>query len=280
MQNSGDFITIALIILGLFIFFRLKRKFKMPKVGSLALVTGGVKAGKSTYSVALAVTEYKREHRRWRIRKFFAKMFRRSIPEEPLLYSNIPLAVPYVDITREILERKVRIRYKSVVYLSEATLLADNSIYKDMTLSERLMFFNKLFGHESRGGLLIYDTQAIGDLPAVTRRCLGQYFYVHHMVKWIPFILVAYIREDRYSEDGSVVSTNETDVEDTLKRVIIRKSVWKKFDCYCYSGFTDDLPVSDTVTTLPKGADLRVKNLVSFKHYKTLEDTKNAKKDN
>lgn len=270
-SDKSDLIILLVLVAVLVLYIYVRRKFKMPKVGSLSLVTGGVKSGKTTFSVAQCISNYNRVHRRWRIRKFFCKMFRRSIPEEPLFYSNIPLGIPYVEITNDLIERKTRFRYGSVIYISEATLLADNSIYKNMPLSERVMFFNKLIGHETRGGLLIYDTQAIGDLPAVTRRCLGQYFYVHHIAKWLPFFLVAYVRESRYSEDGSVISVDNSDTEDDLKRVLIRKSVWKKFDCYCYSTFTDDLPVVDTVIKLDKKADLSAKKIISFKEYKSLK---------
>ena len=127
--------------------------------------------------------------------------------------------------------------------------------------------------------MLVYDTQAIGDLPAVTRRCLGQYFYVHHLAIWLPFFLIAYVKEQRYSEDGSVVSVDDEDIEDGLQRVIIRKSVWKKFDCYCYSGFTDYLPVEDRVVTLDTDDDLRCNDLVSFKKYTTLRSSPNATKN-
>lgn len=270
-SDKSDLIILLVLVAVLVLYIYVRRKFKMPKVGSLALVTGGVKAGKSTLSVALSIGNHKLVHRRWSIRKFFCKMFRRSIPEEPLLYSNIPLGVPYVELTEDLLMRRARFHYGSVIYISEATLVADNNTFRDMESNERVMFFNKLIGHETRGGLLIYDTQAIGDLPAVTRRCLGQYFYVHHIAKWLPFFLVAYVRESRYSEDGSVVSVDAADTEETLKRVLIRKSVWKKFDCYCYSVLTDDLPVVDTVIKLDKKSDLSAKKIVSFKKYRSLK---------
>ncbi len=271
MQN--DFLVWAAIVAAIVVVIYIKHKFKIPKVGAVALVTGAVKSGKTTYSVALALSQYKRAHRRWRVVSFFRKIFRRPLREEPLLYSNIPLGVPYVPVTEDLLCRRKRFNYGSVVYLSEASLVADNSLYKDLILSERIMLFNKLFGHETCGGLLVYDTQAIGDLPAVTRRCLGQYFYVHHITKWIPFFLVAYVRECRYSEDNSVISVDTEDVEDSLKRVLIPKSVWKKFDCYCYSSFTDDLPRVDNVVKLEKHTSLTVKgNICSFRDYVTLQN--------
>lgn len=269
-----DWIILAIAAVVLLVVHYIRKHYKMPKVGSLSLTTGAVKSGKTTFTLSLAYGNYKRVHRRWRIRCFFCKMFRKPLPEEPLFYSNIPVMIPYVPLTKDLIERRTRFRYGSVVFINEATLLADNSVFTDKTLYERIMFFNKLIGHETRGGLLCYDTQAIGDMPAVTRRCLGQYFYVHHLARSFPFFVVAYVRECRYSEDGSIVSVDTSDLEDGLKKVLIRKSIFKKFDCYCYSGFTDDLPVECTVKVLPKGADLRCNELLSYKEFTSLCDKK------
>lgn len=268
MHNS----FLVLVLLGglLFLFIYLKRKFKTPVVGSMALITGAVKSGKTTFSLALAISNYKRAVLQWRIRKFFCKVFHRFIPEKPLFYSNVPVAFPYVKVTKKQLLREERFAYKSVVYLSEASLVMDNSLYKDEYFTEKIMLLCKLFGHETRGGLLIFDTQAIGDLPAVTRRCLGQTFYVHHITKWIPFLLVAHVKEQRYSEDGSVVQVevNDTDHGDFL-RVFIPKSVWKKFDCYCYSCLTDKLPLDDKLVKNDKHTtDLKAREIVSFRYWR------------
>lgn len=269
-MNTSDILLLLGLVAVVIIYIYIKRRYKMPVVGSVALVTGAVKSGKTTFSLALARGNYTRSVRRWKLKKFFRKLFRLSIPEKPLFYSNIPVAFPYVPLTKDLLTRKKRFAYGSTVYVSEASLVADNSIFADKNLSERIMFFNKLFGHETCGGFLVYDTQAIGDLPVVTRRCLGQYFYVHHITKWIPFFLIAHVKECRYSEDGSVVSVDTEDLEDGLKKVIIRKSIWKKFDCYCYSVLTDNLPVENKVVTPGKKPDLTCSKVISFKEYKNL----------
>lgn len=250
---------------GAFVVLRFLRKFKFPKIGAMCLVSGGVKCGKSTTAVALVFAEYRRRHRSWKIRSFFRKMFRLPIGEEPLIYSNIPLAVPYVKLTKDLLLRKRRFNYGSVIYVCEASLVADSQMLKDKELNERLLFFNKLIGHELKGGCIIYDTQTIADTHYSIKRCLSEYFYVHHLVKWIPFFLIAYVREDRYSYDGSVVSVQSSDVESDLKRVVIRKKTWKMFDCYCYSSLTDDLPVENTVIQPVKNGSLKATEIVSFK---------------
>jgi hypothetical protein len=179
----------------------------------------------------------------------------------PLLYSNIPLAVPYVPLTQKLIERKERFRYGSVIYINEASLFADSQLVKDMDTNNALLMFNKLIGHELLGGYIIYDTQQIADCHYSVKRCLSNYFYIHHLQKWIPFFLVAYVRECIYSEDGSVTNNFNEDIEDSLVRVIIPKSTWKKFDAYCYSAATDDLPVAEKVRT---ASTLKVKKLTTF----------------
>ena len=222
---------IFLIILILLFWFFVLRKFKSPKVGAMCLVSGGVKCGKTTFAVHLAIKNHKRAVRRVKFRNFFARLLKKPLLPLPLLYSNIHLSgYPYVPLTRALLLRESRFVYGSVILCSEASLVADSQMVKNPLLNDELMLFNKLIGHETRGGMIIYDTQSIADCHYSIKRCLSEYFYIHHVVKWLPFFLVAYVREDRYSEDGSVLAVNTEDAEDTLKKVIIPKSIWKKFE--------------------------------------------------
>ena len=237
-------------------------KFKVPKIGSMALFSGGVKCGKTTLAVATALSEYRARCRKVKRVNFFRKIFKKPLLEMPLLYSNIPLSVPYVPVTEDLLLRKKRFAYNCVVYIGEASLVADSQMVANMVLNERLLLFNKLIGHETKGGCLIYDTQCVSDCHYSIKRCLSEYIYVHHLVKWIPFFLIAYVQECRYSDDNSTITAQSEDVENTLRKVIFRKKVWKTFDCYCYSSFTDDLPVEDKVVN---ATTLKAGNIVSFR---------------
>ncbi len=258
MQYVVYFILIAV---ALFFVFRFLGKFKIAKIGSLALVTGGVKCGKSTMSVALVRREFKARVRKTKFVNFFRKMFGKPLKELPLIYSNVPLAMPYVPLTDDLLLRKKRFVYGSVIYVQEASLVADSQLIRDMNINERLLLFNKLIGHETKGGCLIYDTQCIGDVHYSIKRCLSEYFYIHHLVKWIPFVLIAYVEENRYSDDGHIITSENDDVEKNLRKVFISKKTWKYFDCYCYSVLTDDLPVENKIID----NDLRVKDLKARK---------------
>lgn len=252
-----------IIIILLILLFKFLNRFKVPKIGSIALVTGGVKTGKSNLCVYMAIKEFNKRKRSTIIYNFFARLLNKEEKELPLLYSNIPLGVPYSPITIELLERRARFRYNSVIYISEASLVADSTLVRDMDLNERLLLFNKLIGHETKGGVLIYDTQSICDCHFSIKRCLSNYFYIHHLTKWVPFFVVAHVRELMYSDDNSTINVFNRDAEDLIdKRILIPKSIWRKYDRYCYSSLTDDLPISDLVV---ENDDLKAKNIVSFK---------------
>ena len=252
------FIIIAICLVFLFL---VRRKFKVPKFGSLCVTTGGLKTGKSTYSLHLAYKTYKRNLRSVKFSNFFRKIFGKPLEEEPLFYSTIPVGFPHVRLTLDLILRNHRFRYKSVVWIDEATLLADSQLYKDNVLNAQLLEFCKLFGHETKGGCLFFTSHCLSELHIAMRRASSEYFYVHSICKWIPFFLIATVREERYSEDGTAVNVYESDVEDSLKRVIIPKSIWKKFDCYCYSILTDDLYVEDKVETADS---LKAEYVISF----------------
>lgn len=258
------FIIIA-VLLSIFL-IRFLMKVKVPKIGSLALVSGGVKCGKSTLSVAIAISEHKKRVRKVKFKNFFRKIFNRKPIELPLLYSNVPLACKYSPVTQDLLLRKERFVYGSVVYLQEASLVADSQLIKNQDINNQLLLFNKLIGHSTKGGCLIYDTQCIGDLHYSIKRCLSEYFYIHHLTKWIPFVLIAHVEENRYSDDGTIISTQNEDIELKLRKVIISKKTWKYFDCYCYSCLTDNLPVNtNSIDNNLKTTDLKARKIISFK---------------
>ena len=252
--------------------------FKVPKIGSLSLVSGGVKTGKTTLAVYLALREYRKALRKWKIRCFFQKLMRKPLDEKPLLYSNIPLKTDFVLLDRDFLLRNKRFNYKSVILISEASLFADSQLIKNQEINEQLLLFNKLIGHETRGGKLIYDTQQIQDCHYSIKRSLSSYFYIHHINKFFPFFVIAYVKEYRYSEDNSVIGTEEQDIEDTLKKVFIPKIVWKKFDCYCYSILTDELTSNPDIQQgrFFKRSDLKAETIPSFRNFKDLKKTQNV----
>lgn len=239
-------IIVSLILLILFI----TKKTKRLKLDCLTLVVGGVKCGKTTLSVYLALKAYKRALFKWKLSRVFCKLLRKPIKEKPLLYSNIPLGVPYVPITKDLLLRKERFNFKSVVLLSETSLIADSMSYKDSTINEDLTLFYKLIGHELHGGAVFVETQNPSDNHYALKRSLGRFIYISSLTKFIPFVLLYRVREVAYLDGVESIQNNfNEDIEDTSKLLIISKRVWKKFDAYTYRGLTDHLPNNDKIIT-------------------------------
>lgn len=277
------FLIIGLVILALILYLRIR---KIPRLGNMVLITGGIKTGKSTFSVYLAKRIYKRQVFKYRIKRALLKLGKKlrikkfidkEFPERPLLYSNIPLNCEYVPITRKLLLRKERFAYGSVCYICESSLVADSQSKDDAIVNERLLLFNKLYAHETKGGYVIYDTQSISDNHYAVKRCLSTYLNIHHTVKWIPFVLLMWVREMHYSEDGQAVNVSTGDVENELKLIMVPKKVWKLFDCYCYSILTDDLPVN-TSKSIP--VSLKAEEIVAIKKFLTIKTKKEKENDN
>lgn len=261
-------VLILLAVLGLWLLW----KMKVPKVGAIAVITGAPKTGKTTLAVHMALRNLRwQRFKVWLRNHTLSLINRRKWPkqERPLLYSNIPLTVEYVPMTQELLMRKKRFVYRSVILLSELSLVADMMLFRNMETNERLDLFCKLIGHETRGGLLVWETQAICDAHMAFKRTTSQYFYIHSTFKYLPFFIKVNLLECRYSEDGSALQTHDGDIEDELKYILIPKKVWKTFDPYCYSCFTDNLPVERRIRKGIFGA-LKAKEIISFRNFKTI----------
>lgn len=259
MEGRIIFGFLILAVLVYFFYTKVLSKFKAPKLGCVVFVDGGIKSGKSLVSVFFSLHAYKVRHFVWSI------MHKIKDYEEPLIYSNIPLNIPYVDLTKEMVLRLERFNYGSIVFIDEASLFADSRLSIDDKKSNLdLLKLVKLFGHETHGGMLIYNSQSIDDMHVAFRRGLSQYFYVHHITKWIPFFCIAYMREMIYAEDGSVINNVSDDLEKSLQKVIIPKRYMKYYDRYAFSYETDGLPHNHK----PKRAkSLKAKRLVSMRDW-------------
>ena len=242
--------AVIIIIVILIIFAIFAKTHKKPKMGDVFCVTGGVKTGKSMLSLHMARKIYKKKVFKWRLKNIFYKItFRKAKvqKEKPLFYSNIKLACPYVPLTKEIFLREERLNYGSVAFVDEASLLADSMDWKSEEVNVGLKMFNKLYGHETHGGTLVYNTHVMKDNHFAIKRVMNSYIWIHHTIKWIPFICIMRVREMFFSEDGEMINTAAEDVEKSLYWLIVPKSVWKLYDCYTYSVFTDNLKPKDDV---------------------------------
>ena len=100
MKTLFTFIVLfALLGFVLWLYFKF---FKVPKMNALVMVTGGVKAGKSTFAIASAVQQHKHRVLRTKVVNWFRRLFHKDELPLPLLYSNIPLNYPYVELTEDL----------------------------------------------------------------------------------------------------------------------------------------------------------------------------------
>lgn len=254
-------ILVVLLIILVWLYFKF---FKIPKIKNLVFIDGGLGAGKSFYSVYLAVRLYKRNLRRYRIARFLFRPFG-SMPkgvnkvcdklhdlwhclEEPILYSNIPLRnVKHAKLTLDILYRYKRVARKSVVLIDDVSLLVDQMNFRDKVLNKQLSLFFKLWRHESHGGYIIANSQSLSDVHYAFRYALSDYLYIHHSFH-LPFFSVLRCQEMQYSADEnskSIVQGSGRDVEETLKMVLVRNRYKRYYDSYCYSVLTDSLVIYD-----------------------------------
>lgn len=275
MSTSGlkifGFILLAVVGLLVFLYFKFIKRLELD---SLTLVTGGVKCGKTTLSVWLSTNEYLKRLKKWEKREKFCKFLHlKNKTEKPLFYSNVPVymkhkvhgkyvEVGYSPITLDLLTRKKRFNFGSVVYFCESSLIADSTDTKNLDLNTNMNLLFKLCSHETHGGKFYFDTQSISDNHYTIKRNLARYIYCNKLIKNLPFILLFDVRERMYSYDSGIVGTNE-EITDCRKYVIVPKKVWKRFDTFAYSGMTDNLPVSNDI--LYTNGNLKVNHITSFR---------------
>lgn len=261
MNNYIIWFLLALFLL--IVFYVLYRKnFKVLNVPSVCLVTGGVKCGKSLLCVYLATKDYKRRHRAW----WFATHILRKNIEEPLFYTNVQISFrsindykdgvyykkrkPHkldskiVQITLDHLIRKVRINYKSVVYIQESSLMADSMDWKDYDKNIELSLWNKLFAHEGRGSAMYYDTQSPLDNHYSMKRVSSVYYFIEKNINLLLFH-VLWVRELINNENG--VNAFNDDVETSTRKVLIPFWYHHKYNRYEFSYLTDDLDLDNNV---------------------------------
>lgn len=261
-NNLLIFIFIGVVILLVW----LTRKMKRLKLPNVYLITGAVKTGKSALSVSLAVKTYRKNVVRWVIGKYIYWLRYHSFsgyPEKPMLYSNIPLATMHNRLTKDIIFRRVRMPKKSVVLIDEASLFADSQLFKDVEINNALTMFCKLFGHETFGGTMIFNSQCVSDLHYAIKRINGRYLYIYNSNKY-PFITVASVREMVYSDDTSVVNDVSEDAELSMRKMWFFNRTYKIYDAYCYSCFTDNLMLQVDYNYKFDKKDLKAREIVSF----------------
>jgi hypothetical protein len=147
--------------------------------------------------------------------------------------------------------RLKRFNYGSVIYVDESSLLADSQDYNNMIRNACLSMFNKLIGHETKGGYLFYDTQAPEDNHYSIKRVVSNYHFIQKSINLF-FFRVLYVRE-MISKDLGENNFND-DIDTTTRKVLIFRWWYHHYDRYYFSYLTDKLPKTAKNPKFYKGA--------------------------
>lgn len=258
-------ILIVVLIIFLIFFIKYQRSKKKIVVQQVNVVTGAPKTCKSLLTLYLARKDYKKRLFRTKLYNFFHSAKKQK--ELPLFYSTIPVKFPHVILTEEMLLRKVRFRYNSVIFVDEAYLVADSESFKDSEVNESLSLFNKLIGHELRGGSVFYNSQNIHDLHFAIKRVATNYIYIDSK-RGFPFFMNIHCRELVNSDEVSLTNVTYDDPkhDPSFRRLLIPKRYFKLYDCYCYSKLTDNLPIGEEIVDYKKLPDLKTSYVCNIKH--------------
>lgn len=250
-------IFLVVAVVALFVYWRIRKNFKHLVTPCVTVITGAPKTGKDLLMNPLAQKTFKRNHRKWAVRRFFSKVFHRPFTEEePLFYTNYRTTFGSLKrkkphkldrcirkVTTDMLLRKTRPAYKSVVAVTELSLVADCMCVHVADVNTDISLFAKLFGHISKGGAFYGNTQNSQDTHYGFKRVASTFFFVQKGINFGLFH-VLYVREMVSSDLGAVNAFND-DVDTTTRKVLVPFWWHNRYDRYELSYFTDECPVSD-----------------------------------
>lgn len=291
MSNFGQ-IVFFLLCIGLVIFLLWFFIFKVKhlKTSNVYFVDGGVKTGKSLICVMLAIKQYRRNLIRFYVGNAFIRfinLFKRKRPLKlivrPMLYSNMPLyKVKYNPLTLDIILGKVRIPYKSVCILDEATLIADSmqGMITDKSKRERydqineaLTLFLKLYGHATHNGFLVFNSQNVVDLHFSFKRNTSTYLYLTKNRKF-PFFCLVQGREVIHDEAHDIINTQNGDLDNEDKPIFVSKRWYKYYDRFYLDVLYRDLPlyVDYSVKKVNPVNRILINEIVTLGNYKAIQN--------
>lgn len=225
---------------------------------NLVSFTGGLGSGKTFMSVQTALTLYRKQRLRARFRNLFKRKENRE--ELPELYSNIPIRITRrkmaLRLTKEHLLLQQRIPQGSVVLLDEVDCFANQFSYNNPCIVDQtgkggddvgnFDEFCRFYRHYTKGGYLVFNTQATANENLTIRRRQNQINILFNFKKWgIPLIFphILYtvkVRNVIVSDD--VKATEEGNTEDNMRLHIGFFPLYRHYDTYCYSGRYDGVP--------------------------------------
>ncbi len=250
---------LIILIIGIVLFIVLKPYFL--KYDTLVSFTGGLGSGKTFKSVETALVLYRKQRLKAIIYNILHPKHKKEIPQ---LYSNIPLRIGFkkyaLRLKKEHLMLQERIAEGSVCLLDEVDVFANQFQYNNPAIvntkggEENGNFdeFCRFYRHYTKGGFLIFNTQATANENLTIRRRQNTVITLFHFRVWgIPIIAPSIfytvkVRNVTLSDD--IKTVEENNAEDNMRLVIGFMPLFRHYDTYCYSGRYSTVPKGNNET--------------------------------
>ena len=229
------------------------------KYDNLVSFTGGLGSGKSFMTVQTALVLYRKQRLRVWMYNLFHPRDKYPMPE---LYSNIPVRIGFkkyaIQLRKEHLLLQERLVPRSVCILDEVDIFANQFQYNNPAIVDtkggedngNFDEFCRLFRHYTKGGYIIFNTQATANENLTIRRRQNTVLTLFHFKKWgipllsplliPPFIYTVKARNMSLSDDVKTVEEGNT--EDNMRLIIGFFPLIRHYDTYCYSGRYETVP--------------------------------------
>ena len=254
-----------LIIIAIAVVLFLWIKPYFIKYDTLVSFTGGLGSGKTFKSVETALVLYRKQRLKALIYNLLHPKNKQPLPE---LYSNIPLRIGFrryaLRLKKEHLLLQESIAPRSVCLLDEVDVFANQFQYNNPAIvntkggEEYGNFdeFCRFYRHYTKGGYLIFNTQATANENLTIRRRQNTVITLFHFRTWgIPLIapdLIYTVKVRNVTLSDDVKTVEENNAEDNMRLSIGFMPLYRHYDTYCYS---------NRYNTVPKGKDFRFKKL-------------------
>ena len=244
---------LLIIIAAVILFFILKPYF--IKYDTLVSFTGGLGSGKTFKSVETALVLYRKQRLKVFIYNLFHPKSKQPLPE---LYSNIPLKIGFnkyaIRLKKEHLLLQERIIPGSVCLIDEVDVFANQFQYNNPAIvntkggEEYGNFdeFCRFYRHYTKGGYLIFNTQATANENLTIRRRQNTVITLFHFRTWgIPLIaphIIYTVKARNVTLSDDVKTVEENNAEDNMRLIIGVMPLFRHYDTYCYSNRYDTVP--------------------------------------
>lgn len=303
METNKELILIIALIIIIVIIFKILKPYFI-KYDTTILFCGGLGSGKTLNSVKVAITMYKKNLLKWKIKKYYIKatnklkqlnyctklkIFKikdpkkpqlKCIPEEPLFYSTIPIQInkkrQSIKLTREHLILEKRINQKSIVLIDELPNIVNQFNWSLEIVQNNLNEFITYFRHYI-DGYLIVNGQAVSEIVKQVRVKLNSYYWCYNFQKFIFFFYRVRILNNQISENQ--VSLSSEFIEDNTKwtyGILPRKKYNSRAYKHRYDKLLNSTNEEYTSPDLTTNKIIRFDNRVSkldddYKQQKTLQ---------